>query len=66
MARLKAGKIFPKQVYGDSEASDILHQYKAVRMLARARKRGDWKLAQAAASDRRLLIGRCKIYNAPR
>jgi hypothetical protein len=65
MARLKAGKIYPKMVYGDAEASDLLHQYKAARKLARARKRSDWQLAQATALDRRLIIGRSRVFNVP-
>jgi hypothetical protein len=65
MAKLKAGKIFPKRLYGDADASDLLHGYKAARKLARAKKRTDWQLAAATATDRRLIIGRCRVFNSP-
>lgn len=61
------GKITTKKRTGIQEVDDVLHKYYAARNLEKRRaKDGQWRMAQACASDRRLLIGNCKIFRSPR
>lgn len=61
------GKIAPKRRSGDEEADRILQHYHAAKKLEKTRAKDPaWQLAAAAAGDRRLLIGNCKIFRSPR
>lgn len=51
--------------YTAEEAVDILAMYHAARRLLIAKKDRRWKLAQAAATDKHLLIGSCHIFKNP-
>lgn len=66
MAKVKAGKVLPKLLYGDPEASRIIHNAHAVSRLAKAIKNPKWKMARATATDKRVLIGNCHIFKAPK
>lgn len=58
MAKVRAGKVAPKNILGDVEADEILHAYKAAKKINYMRKHSDrWKLAAASSVDRFLLIG---------
>lgn len=55
--KLRAGKCKPLSHTGDPEADAVLHRYYAAKKLSKARNTPQWKLAAAAAGNRRLLIG---------
>lgn len=59
MAKVRAGKVAPKNILGDVEADEILHAYKAAKKLDWQRKKDTrWQLAAAAGADRFLLIAK--------
>lgn len=60
------GKVKPKVVFGDPELDQAIHDAGMSNRLKKARKDKAWQLAQAAASDRRMLIGRCILFRSPR
>lgn len=60
------GKVMPPRLYDDEEASAIIHAVGATKRLAKARKQDNWKLAAATATDRRMLIGSCRLFRTPR
>lgn len=47
------------------EAADMLRQYRAAKRLPKKQKKPEWKLAQAAANNRRLLIGNGRMFRSP-
>lgn len=68
MAMKVGGKVKPHKYYAnDADANELLNRYHAAKKLAKKRAFDPkWKMAAAAASDRRLLIGKCKAFRAPR
>lgn len=61
------GKVAQKVRTGDREADRLLHEYHAAKRLEKTRAKDPaWRLAAAAASSRRLLIGNCKLFRSPR
>lgn len=62
------GKVKPRKYYtNDEKADEVLNKYYAAKRLAKKRASDPaWKMAAAAASDRRLLIGKCKLFRSPR
>lgn len=62
------GKVKPRKYYtNDERANELLNKYHASKRLAKMRvKDPAWLMAAAAASDRRLLIGKCKLFRSPR
>ena len=51
---------------GDFEADLMIHAVKAAKKLEKERKKPSWLQAQATATNRRLLIGNCKLFRPPR
>jgi hypothetical protein len=51
---------------GDFEVDSMLHAYRAKKKLGKDKQKQPWKQAAAAAADRRLLIGNCSVFRAPR
>jgi hypothetical protein len=64
--RVKAPK--PKMLSdtGDFEVDVMLHAYRAKKKLAKDKRQPRWQQAAAAAADRRLLIGNCRLFKSPR
>jgi len=63
MSRVRAGKIFPKNLYpGDTHANELIHAYKSAKRLAIAKKDRRWKLAREVAINRKLLIGAGRMF----
>lgn len=62
------GKVKPRRYYtNDESANELLNKYHASKRLAKVRaKDPTWLMAAAAASDRRLLIGKSKVFRSPR
>ena len=60
MAKLKAGKVVPKKIFGDdAEANTLYHEYKAAKRIKWKRENDSrWQLAAAAGADKFLLIGK--------
>ena len=60
MAKVRAGKVKPKDVFdGDAESNELYHAYKAAKKLDWRRKNDSrWQLAAAAGETRFLLIGK--------
>lgn len=60
------GKIRPKIIFGVPEIDEAIHIAGAPRRLAKAKRSDSWKMAAAAACDRRLLIGKSKVFRSPK
>ena len=60
------GKVFAPLVYGDREASDIIHAAQAAKRLSKARNQQNWKMAAATTLNRRMLIGSPNSFRPPR
>lgn len=62
---IEASHKFQKQLSA-AEAIRLLAKYRKGALTLDAERQTDrWRLAQAAALDRRLLIGRCHIFKPP-